>query len=105
MATGANFSAEDEIKHLRARLRAFETEQLTVRARPEELERQRTVFEAASSELNTFATPPVTMASSSSAKLRCFVAFLPDARMCSQFVGTIGRPERADTRQPARTSG
>jgi hypothetical protein len=71
MATGANFSAEDEIKHVRARLRALETEQLALRARLEELERQRSVFEA-SSALNTSATPPVTMASSSSAKVALF---------------------------------
>ena len=72
MATGANFSAEDEIKHVRARLRALETEQLALRARLEELDRQRSVFEAASSALNTSATPPVTMASSSSAKVALF---------------------------------
>lgn len=46
MATGPNFSAEDEIKHVRARLRALETEQLALRARLEELDRQRSVFEA-----------------------------------------------------------
>ena len=72
MATGANFSAEDEIKHVRARLRTLETEQLALRARLEELERQRTVLEAASSVLNTSATPSVTMASSSSAKVALF---------------------------------
>jgi hypothetical protein len=72
MATGANFSAENEIKYVRARLRALETEQLALRDRLEELERQRAVFEAPSSALNTSATPPVTMASSSSAKVALF---------------------------------
>ena len=72
MATGANVSAEDEIKHVRARLRALEAEQLALRDRLEELERQRAVFEAASSALNASATPAVTMASSSSAKVALF---------------------------------
>jgi hypothetical protein len=48
MATWANFSTENEIKYVRARLRALETEQLTLRDRLEELERQRAVFEAPS---------------------------------------------------------
>jgi superfamily II DNA or RNA helicase len=72
MATGANFGAEGEIGRVRARLRTLETEQLALRARLEELERQRAVLEAASSALNTSATPSVTMASSSSAKVVLF---------------------------------
>ena len=71
MATGANFSAENEIKYVRARLRALETEQLALRDRLEELERQRAGFDAPSSALN-LATPPVTMASSSFAKVALF---------------------------------
>jgi hypothetical protein len=51
MATGANFSAENEIKYVRARLRALETEQLALRDRLEELERQRAGFDAPSSAL------------------------------------------------------
>ena len=83
MATGANFSAEHEIKYVRARLRALETEQLALRDRLEELERKRAVFEAPSSALKTSATPPLTMASSSSAKLRQqpFRRPWPSARM------------------------
>ena len=72
MATGANVSAEDEIERVRDRLRALEAEQLALRDRLEELERHRAVFETASSALNTSATPPVTMASSSSAKVALF---------------------------------
>ena len=87
MATGANLSGEDEIKHVRARLRTLETEQLALRARLEELERQRAVLEAASPVLNTSATPQSLWPHHRLQRLCCFVASLLDARMCSQFVG------------------
>ena len=72
MATGANVSAEDEIEHVRDRLRALEAEQLALRDRLEELERHRAVSEAANPALNPSATAAVTMASSSSAKVALF---------------------------------